>query len=229
MFKVIYVEKRKPELTFEAFVRRWRIHGGFAMQDPVFWDPISRYIQNDCLVDSANFDKSDGSYDGVGEIFYPSQGDCELSYATSRFSDIVADGDAFFAHTDRIYLKAEVHELLNVRPGAFKVFVFIKRPRDVARHDFFPLYEATQFRILARKSDIAALGRQIAFSVSVTPTDDFEAVLDFTFDTLHDAQRGLADWHSAMSEDDESSLFARAPTTTIAARSCVLYDKSYYE
>ncbi|MEJ1968411.1 MAG: hypothetical protein WDN03_07210 [Rhizomicrobium sp.] len=39
MIKAIYVQRRKPGMTREQFVRRWRGHGSFAMGFPDFFWP----------------------------------------------------------------------------------------------------------------------------------------------------------------------------------------------
>lgn len=44
MLKLIYLAKRKPGFTFDDFVRRWRMHGARAMEQPL-WRHAIGYVQ----------------------------------------------------------------------------------------------------------------------------------------------------------------------------------------
>lgn len=44
MLKLIYLAKRKPGFTFDDFVRRWRMHGARAMEQPL-WKHAVGYVQ----------------------------------------------------------------------------------------------------------------------------------------------------------------------------------------
>jgi len=46
MLKFIYLAKRKPTLTPEAFIKRWRQHGALAMSLP-FWHNMLLYVHAD--------------------------------------------------------------------------------------------------------------------------------------------------------------------------------------
>jgi hypothetical protein len=51
MLKLIYLAKRKPDLSFDQFVRRWRQHGALGMSQPLWRFAVS-YVQAEPLKDS---------------------------------------------------------------------------------------------------------------------------------------------------------------------------------
>ena len=62
--KLIYLARRNPALSREAFTRRWRQHGALGMSRPR-WRNIARYVHGDVL---------DGDdHDGIGLIWHRSR------------------------------------------------------------------------------------------------------------------------------------------------------------
>lgn len=62
--KLIYLARRHPAVSREAFTRRWRQHGALGMSRPR-WKNIARYVHGDVL-DSID-------YDGIGLIWHRSR------------------------------------------------------------------------------------------------------------------------------------------------------------
>lgn len=62
--KLIYLARRNPALSREAFTRRWRQHGALGMSRPR-WKNIARYVHGDVL------DSDD--HDGIGLIWHRSR------------------------------------------------------------------------------------------------------------------------------------------------------------
>ena len=66
MIKIIYIEQRRAGDSREYWARRWRMHGGFAMQFREFWDPVRIYVQNDCVADCSALAGADPGFGGIG-------------------------------------------------------------------------------------------------------------------------------------------------------------------
>lgn len=228
MIKIIYAEGRKPGCSREQFVRRWRIHGGYAMQDAHFWDPMIRYIQNDCVLDVSGFSGADLTYDGVGELFYPDQRACDRSLGSAKLDDIIADGDVFFARDDTIHAVVDVHELRNDRPGAFKIFLFVKRPEATDPSVCGTDWQQRLNAAISKPGSFSSLVRQVSIAYPVEPDASFDAVIDFSFDTLADARGGYADWVEQMAAEHAAPLLDPAQSVVIVTHSCLLYDTQHY-
>jgi hypothetical protein len=69
--KLIYLARRNPALSPEAFMARWRQHGALGMSLPR-WRNIARYVHCDVLCAPGSPPELDSSYDGVGLIWHRS-------------------------------------------------------------------------------------------------------------------------------------------------------------
>jgi EthD domain len=69
--KLIYLAKRNPGLSRQAFVERWRQHGALGMSLPR-WKNISRYVHCDVLHRTTDAAPLNDEYDGVGLIWHRS-------------------------------------------------------------------------------------------------------------------------------------------------------------
>lgn len=219
MFKIIYAEQRRPELSFTRFVRRWRRHAALAMEDGPFWDPMALYIQNDALRDIAGTDQR---YDGVGELFYPDMADVAASLASPGLVPIVADGDEFFSRVDQIHLVVDQRHIRVGHPGAFKLFVFARAPHGTARTDFVDRWTDRVETLLDGNGAFARLAQEVTIGSATADHDPCDLVADASFDCLADARLACADWLTAMAPDH-----LIADSVAIAARSYVLYETLY--
>ena len=219
MFKIIYAEKRRPEMSPTQFVRRWRYHAGMAMLDAHFWDPMVLYVQNDAL---RGLDGTDEAYDCVGELFYPTQADVDASLATPGIDAILADGDEFFSRRDQILQVAEHHQLRDGRPGALRIFVFARAPQGMTRSDFTAHYTAALEARLGTGGALDRLALQVALAAATTDEASYAVIADASFDSVADARLGWADWQDMIAADP-----ALADHLAIASRSYILYDSNY--
>ena len=219
MFKIIYAEKRRPELSFTQFVRRWRLHAGRAMQDGPFWDPMAVYLQNDALRGIAGTDQS---YDCVGELYYPAMADVEASLASPGLGPIVADGDEFFSRLDQLHLVVEQRPLRVGPPGAVKIFVFARAPQGEPRTDFIARWTGQVETALDGSSAFARLARTVMIGGATADHDPCDLVADATFDSVADAALGCTDWLAAMAPGGFI-----ADSVVIATRSFILYETPY--
>lgn len=219
MFKIVYAEKRRPELSFARFVRRWRHHAGLAMQEPSFWDPMAVYIQNDA---QRGIVGTDQAYDAVGELLYPSLADLQASLASPALAPIVADGDTFFSRVDQVHLVVEQRRLRAGHAGAFKLFIFARASDGLARADFVERWSERLNTLLDGVGDFARLAREVTLGRATADHDPYDLVADASFDSFEDARRGCADWLAAMAPGE-----LLADHVAIAARSFILYDSRY--
>lgn len=70
--KLIYLAQRRPDMTREQFIARWRQHGLLGMSKPR-WANIARYVHCDVLDAGTEFPGISNDYDGVGLIWHKSQ------------------------------------------------------------------------------------------------------------------------------------------------------------
>lgn len=63
MLKLIYLANRKPDFTFDEFVRRWRMHGATGMAQPL-WRHTLSYVQSEPIFPAA-IEGATEAYDAV--------------------------------------------------------------------------------------------------------------------------------------------------------------------
>lgn len=210
--KILYAEKRRPELSREAFSRGWRIHAGDAMKCGDFWDPILFYVQNDAPARPPGIAGVDASYDCVGEVCYATRADCDASIAAPSLPGITQDGDHIFSRVDQISMIAEHRTIVDRRAGDIKLFVFA-RFGDAA--DQIAARTAT---LAAGDGEFARFIRQAGIAHALTETPLCDGAIEFAYDTIEEARLGHADWLATIAPQPLQPI-------TIAAHSYILYDK----
>jgi hypothetical protein len=229
MIKIIYYEKSRPGDTPEYFVRRWRMHGGFAMQFREFWDPIQTYIQNDCLTDTSAFPGAKPAFGGVGELYYSDLKSCQSSLATPNMAAIIADGGQVFARDkDAVHMIAEVRSVLAGVPGRIRLFVYAARPDGVNRHAFSAALEDAVAACAAKGDGFAASACQISIAHSVEELPGHESVIDFSYNAPADAAAGHASWLEQVANDDFLAGVTGANPLKLVTHSCIYYDKNNF-
>ena len=221
MIKVTYIEQPRAGDTREYWARRWRVHGGFAMQFAEFWDPIRLYIQNDCLADPSAFTGTDPSFGGVGELFYSDLDSCMASLGTPNMPTILADGSQVFARQRSVHLITEAQDLLGSRPAAVRIFAYASRPAGVARAEF------QQKLGTAFKESLAAFSAppfHMSIAHNLEERESHESVLDFSFHTMDEAIAGHAAWADHVSGDGFLSAALLRDPLKVATHTHILYD-----
>jgi hypothetical protein len=221
VIKVIYIEQPRPGDTREFWARRWRVHGGFAMQFAEFWDPIDLYVQNDCLANPAAFAGTDASFGGVGELFYPDIDACNASLATPNMATILADGSQVFARARSVHLITETKDLVGLRPGAVRIFAYASRPEGMARGDFQRSLEdsfGTSLQAFPERPF------HVAISHNLEERQAHESVLDFSFHTMDEAVAGHAAWAEHVGADPFLSGALLREPLKVVTHSHILYD-----
>jgi hypothetical protein len=96
--KIMYIAKRKPGFTPEAFTARWRQHGALAMSHPM-WRNSERYVQASVMQPAPMAGASD-EYDAVGALWL--YDDAPLVLPNEEHLEYVAmmarDEEETFAH-----------------------------------------------------------------------------------------------------------------------------------
>ena len=216
MIKIIYAEKRRPELSREGFARRWRIHAGDAMKCDDFWDPILFYAQNDAVPHAPDIPWLDPSYDAVGEVWFSTRAECDATLSGPSLVPITEDGDHIFARVDTISMVADYTTIVDRRFGAVRLFVFIDRPDR-------PAALAAAIAELASGDNVFAHHvRQVGMGLAVAHATHCEAVLECAYDTVAEAALGHARLIEAI------PLEPLRPKL-ILAHSYLLYDKRNHE
>lgn len=221
MIKVTYIEQPRPDTTREYWARRWRVHGGFAMQFAEFWDPIRLYIQNDCLADPSAFTGMDPSFGGVGELFYSDLDSCMASLGTPNMPTILADGSQVFARQRSVHLITEAKDLLGRRPAAVRIFAYATRPDGMARDAFRRELETSLAASLAAFPEPPF---HMSIAHNLEERESHETVLDFSFHTMDEAVAGHAAWANHVDADDFLSAALLRDPLKVVTHSHILYD-----
>jgi hypothetical protein len=85
--KLIYLARRNPRLSREAFVARWRRHGALGMSLPR-WKNIARYVHCDVQRPTTPAPELEFGYDGIGIIWHrsPEARGAHLADTSSRLA-----------------------------------------------------------------------------------------------------------------------------------------------
>ncbi|MCB2046047.1 MAG: hypothetical protein H6915_06990 [Novosphingobium sp.] len=225
MIKIIYIEQRRAGDSREYWARRWRMHGGFAMQFREFWDPVRIYVQNDCVADCSAFAGADPGFGGVGELHYTDLASCQASLATPNMPAIMADGNQVFARQKAVHLVTEAQDLIGTRPAAVRVFAYASRPDGLDQSTFRARLDES-FAASAKAFPVPPVHMSIAHNIE--PCGTHESVMDFSFHTMDEAAAGHEAWAAAAAQDPFlAGALARDPLKVVT-HSCILYDTDHF-
>lgn len=186
--KTVYAQARKPGVGRIDFLSAWREHGGRAMVLPDYFGKVLRYVQSDALATAGNLAGEARSYDGVGEIVFPSLADLEEANASeSRAEIVVPHGRELFGSPDPISVIAREEIEWFDRLASAKLYTFVQRQPALSRDAF----EAEWSAACRRWRDDAVTRtrvRSYARSISVRPDSEFDGVEEASFDTLAEAR-----------------------------------------
>lgn len=221
---MMYAESRLPGVSREAFLRRWRQHGAFAMTQPGFWSRVVRYVHRDPILDVAAFPGARADYDALGEIAYASLDDLRASLDSEDLRIRVrGDGTLTFARTRT--LRAVVKEQVprDDGPGRFDVAAFVAAPGEAAEAVHARVVGLHQ-SLLASSPVFSACTRRIVASpvVEAGRSDEVISFVELAYDTIDDAAAGYGPWRAALEQESAGRWRVDA---LIATRN-VLYDSA---
>jgi uncharacterized protein (TIGR02118 family) len=136
MVHLLFLIKRKPGLSKQAFSRHWReIHGPLAQRIPGF----HRYVQSHTLETQGE----DPPYDGVAEIWIADEGAGKEVFQTREYREGAFVDEPNFVELERVVrLRTKDHVVLAGSPirkeeQLIKRLSFTKRKPGRAREEFF--------------------------------------------------------------------------------------------
>ena len=135
--KLIYLTKRKPSLSEEAWTPRWRQHGALGMSRPR-WRNISRYTQSDMVRNPPAELGASTAYDGIGIVWHRSPAHRAQHILDRSSSDtMVRDEYETFAEVIVNVMLIGAEDILRTPPdGGLKLAAFLTRPAGTTREAF---------------------------------------------------------------------------------------------
>ncbi|MDB6085987.1 MAG: hypothetical protein JWN43_3868 [Gammaproteobacteria bacterium] len=228
--KIVYATDRKPGVSREQFVRRWRSHGSFAMAMPGFFGSVRRYVHSDPLLDLSQFPDST-DYDGVGELHYPSVEACMTSMQSAELrQSILADGDQVFDRRRMITVAVDEPVSMHGREGIIKMYAFVTAHTEVDRERFRQSWEARQCSLLAAPGPVRDLVRKAVHCRPVhigQPLSDLDVLTELSFDSLEDVRTAYSAWRIAIAADNAMAGEVKQ-LVAVVSRPRVLYDADDY-
>ena len=189
--KLIYLTRRQPALTREAFIPRWRQHGALGMSRPR-WRNIARYVHGDVI------DRDD--YDGIGQIWHRSRAAraAHLADTDSRLQMEQDEFETFAEPIVNVCLLAREYVLrgppaMTVSPtGRAKPDDPVKLTRFLTSH---APADATELRLRLDAAELRLLGHVINLPLPPERGDGWglrcACVEELWFANLEDARRAV--------------------------------------
>ncbi len=154
--KLIYLARRRVDMTRSQFIARWRKHGALGMSRPR-WVNIARYVHCDVLDAGTALVGISNDFDGVGLIWHRSPAARAAHRSdTSSQADMEADEQETFREpvVNCCLLAREVETFLVHEPGAdaIKLFRFL-------RYDSFERGKMTEKRLVENRRALGGMRR----------------------------------------------------------------------
>ena len=225
MQRLIYAEQRKADLNQAQFVRRWKIHGGFAMRFADFFDPVLRYTLNDRYLLVPSSEGFNDHFSGVGELFYSTPEDMDHSLACPNIAAIFEDGDCVFSRDGTIHLSGPYDEICASPDLGIKIFNFISHGEALSKDEGIGLIDR-----LARDfaSGLEAGGKRYGVTVTHSFGSDRNSVLEMGFEHLSEALEGWSVWGKIFSAATVDESQAQWESVPVLVRASVMYDEARY-
>lgn len=136
--KKIYLARRNPALTVDAFRARWRRHGALAMARASWADSVIRYVQADPIPLTGGLAGASDDYDAIGTIVHRSvESRRRCMAAADERQMIVADEDEIFAaRIAECGLDTVERVVFGVSGPGVKLYRFLWRRPDLDRTAF---------------------------------------------------------------------------------------------
>lgn len=212
MFKLIYLAKRKPAFTRDAFTRRWRMHGALGMSKSI-WRHALAYSQAEPIQPAPIAGASD-AYDAVVYLIVkdeaylgppPTTEDVEAGKAMLQ-----DETETFSTYIYEVYMWVDEERLKDGDLGGVTAFLFftdLLKARQAAER--YSTNDKLTRVVLNTKRDPKAPGER----VSSLP---YEAVVEL-------ASAGLADLQAVLEPASEHAW--REAEVAVVTREAVLWDR----
>ncbi|MBM3347466.1 MAG: hypothetical protein FJY55_13360 [Betaproteobacteria bacterium] len=166
--KLIYLARRNPALTREAFTARWRRHGALGMSMPR-WVNIRRYVHCDVL--QPGIPGVDESHDGVGLVWHRSP-EARARHRADNGSQGVMEADEAETFAEPVYnscLLAQEFILKDGEIGPVKLIRFVERADGVAKEKFAAAWQGAYADALLHEPEIAGHMQRYAQNHALPP------------------------------------------------------------
>jgi len=153
--KLIYLARRNPALTREAFTARWRRHGALGMSMPR-WVNIRRYAHCDVLQLGIAGVAED--HDGVGLIWHRSP-EARARHRADNSSQGLMEADEAETFVEPVYnscLLAQEFILKDAGSGPVKLIRCVERADGVSRDEFSTAWRGGYAAALLQVPELAA-------------------------------------------------------------------------
>jgi uncharacterized protein (TIGR02118 family) len=228
--KRLYLARRKPSLTREQFLKRWRQHGELAMsfmarQD---WQNVTAYIHFDPVREASGIAGASDDYDAIGWIRFK---DTEARRRHIQFGEARAvlepDEDAFFS--DRVNKTGMVAGETTLRDGpssGVTKFCFLKRRSEMSAAEFDDHWRNQHARLLL---EAAPAMHRYAQNYPLPPENGrawgmgCDGVEESWFASLDDLKKAHAT-PAMQAVDEDRNRFVRECVVVIA-KQAVLYPR----
>jgi hypothetical protein len=155
--KLIYLARRNPALTREAFTARWRRHGALGMSMPR-WVNIRRYVHCDVL--QSGIPGVAEGYDGIGLIWHRSP-EARVRHRADNSSQGQMEDDEAQTFAEPVYnfcLLAQEFVMKEEGTGTVKLIRFVERSKEMSKAAFEFAWRGAYAQALLR---VPGLARQL--------------------------------------------------------------------
>jgi hypothetical protein len=227
--KKIYLARRSPAMSPDAFRARWRRHGAIAMARASWADSVLRYVQADPIPFTGGLAGASDGYDAIGTIVHRSvESRRRCMAAADERRAIVADEDEIFAARISECGLDTVERVVFGAPGpGVKIYRFLWRRTEIDRAAFRARWSGAHAALV----DGLSPGARPAAYVQNDPFDtgapgaaglDCDGVEETAYATLADLVRA-ADAAGARLEADRAGFVGRS--IAVIAVDTVLLEK----
>jgi hypothetical protein len=153
--KKIYLARRHPALTPDAFRARWRRHGALAMARASWAESVLRYVQADPIPYTGGLAGASDGYDAIGTIVHRSvESRRRCMAAADERQMIVADEDEIFAARIAECGLDTVERVVFGAPGpGVKLYRFLWRRPEIDRTAFHTRWSGPHAELVATPHD----------------------------------------------------------------------------
>jgi len=222
--KIIYLARRRPELSSSEFIARWRQHGALAMAQPR-WVNYARYIHCDVRKD-VHVRGLREDYDAVGMLTLRSLAHyAARNQATSSHSIMVEDERATFdkliGESRQVFQETQL--VAGTRPN-LKLIQFLWRSPTMSAAEFGSSWKDQERDRIRCVADVA---RGYAVNVPIPDVDPSGGLkCDAVEELWFEEPKSLKIAFERLRDQSRSWSYAVRELTAVATNEVVLFDRA---
>ena len=232
--KQIYITRRKPSYSAEAWGPRWRQHGRFVRGLPL-WAQIRRYEQ--CRVLSPEAAAAAGmpglaqtSYDGVGMVWFRSPEAVAAALADPTVEGVFEDEKDVFADpiADTSLFTREI-VLRDTGATNVKLVGFLRRKAGCSRDEFSAHWEHVHGPLFLGIEEVSAhvtkyVQNHVIEDFTGVMGDRYDGVVEIGLTRIEDAHRVFAQNHRDVVRSDEERFVDLEDMIVVVTDEVLLYE-----